>query len=100
MTPTKTECSAETYSFGQLERRQVVAAFRGGQLSSDGGLILIAEVDRRCRISERVAACFTDHREPGRVQHELPDLVAQRLYGLAQGYEDLNDRSAELASKP
>lgn len=91
MTPTKTECSAERYSFGQVERRQVVADFSGGQLTSDGGLILVAEVDRRCRISERVAACFTDHREPGRVQHELQDLVAQRLYGLVQGYEDLND---------
>jgi Transposase DDE domain group 1 len=91
MTPTKTECSAERYSFGQVERRQVVADFSGGQLTSDGGLILVSEVDRRCRISERVAACFTDHREPGRVQHELQDLVAQRLYGLVQGYEDLND---------
>jgi hypothetical protein len=47
MTPTKTECSAETYSFGQLDRRQVVADFSGGQLSSDGGLILVAEMDRR-----------------------------------------------------
>lgn len=91
MTPTKTECSAETYSFGQLERRHVIADFSGGQLSTDGGLILVAEMDRRCRITERVAACFTDHREPGRVQHELQDLVVQRLYGLVQGYEDLND---------
>jgi hypothetical protein len=91
MTPTKTECSAQTYSFGQLERRQVVADFSGGQITSDGGLILVAEIDRRYQISERVAACFTDQREPGRVQHELSDLVAQRLYGLVQGYEDLND---------
>jgi hypothetical protein len=91
MTPTKTECSAQIYSFGQLERRQVVADFSGGQITSDGGLILVAEIDRRYQISERVAACFTDQREPGRVQHELSDLVAQRLYGLVQGYEDLND---------
>jgi hypothetical protein len=91
MTPTKTECSAQTYSFGQLERRQVVADFSGGQITSDGGLILVAEIDRRYQISERVAECFTDQREPGRVQHELSDLVAQRLYGLVQGYEDLND---------
>jgi hypothetical protein len=91
MTPTKTECSAETYRFGQLERRQVVADFSGGQLSSDGGLILVAELDRHFRISERVAECFTDYRDPARVQHELQDLIAQRLYGLVQGYEDLND---------
>jgi hypothetical protein len=91
MTPTKTECSAETYSFGQLDRRQVVANFSGGQLTSDGGLILVAEVDRRYRISERVAECFTDYRDAARVQHELRDLVCQRLYGLVQGYEDLNN---------
>jgi hypothetical protein len=94
MTPTKTECSAETYSFGQLARRQVVADFSGGQLTSDGGLILVAEVDRRHRISERVAECFEDYRDPARVQHELRDLVCQRLYGLVQGYEDLNDHDA------
>lgn len=91
MTPTKTECSAERYSFGQLDRRQVVADFSGGQLSSDGGLVLVSEIDRRLEISERVAECFTDYRDPARVQHELRDLVAQRLYGLVQGYEDLND---------
>ena len=91
MTPTKTACNAQTYQFGQLDRRQVVADFSGGQITSDGGLILVAEIDRRLQISERVAACFTDQRESARVQHELSDLVAQRLYGLVQGYEDLND---------
>jgi hypothetical protein len=91
MTPIKTECSAETYQFGQLERRQVMADFSGGQITSDGGLILVAEIDRRYRISERVAECVVDQREQGRVQHELSDLVSQRLYGLVQGYEDLND---------
>jgi hypothetical protein len=91
MTPTKTECSAETYSFGHLDRRQVVADFSGGQLTSDGGLALVAEIDRHYRISERVAECFTDQRDQSRVQHELSDWVSQRLYGLVQGYEDLND---------
>lgn len=91
MTPTKTECSAETYQFGQLDRRQVVADFSGGQITSEGGLILVAQIDRHYRISERVAECFEDQREPSRVQHEVQDLVAQRLYGLVQGYEDLND---------
>lgn len=91
MTPTKTECSAETYSFGHLDRRQVVADFSGGQLTSDGGVILIAQIDRHYRISERLAACFDDQRDARRVQHDLKDVVAQRLYGLVQGYEDLND---------
>ncbi len=48
-------------------------------------------MDRHYRISERVTECFIDHREQGRGQHELSDLVSQRLYGLVQGYEDLND---------
>ncbi len=91
MTPTKTECSAETYAFGQLERRQVVANFKGGQITSDGGLILVAQIDQHYRISERLAACFADQRAPTKVQHKLSDLIAQRLYGLVQGYEDLND---------
>ena len=91
MTPTLTECSAETYSFGRLGRRQVVAEFSAEPISTDGGLLLIAEIDQRLRLSERLAACFSDQRDASRVQHELSDLVAQRLYGLVQGYEDLND---------
>lgn len=99
MTPTKTECSAKTYAFGQLERRQVVADFSGGQITTDGGLILVSQVDQHYRISERLAACFADGRNPARVQHDLSDLIAQRLYGLVQGYEDLNDHD-ELRHEP
>ena len=62
MTPTKTECTAKPYTFGQLKRRQVVADFSGGQITTDGGLILVAQVDRHYRISERLAACFGDQR--------------------------------------
>ena len=91
MTPTKTECSAKTYAFEQLDRRRVVADFSGGQITTDGGLILVAQVDKHYRISKRLAECFGDQREPKRVQHQLSDLIAQRLYGLVQGYADLND---------
>lgn len=76
MTPTKTECSAQTYPFGQLDRRQVVADFSGGTITSDGGLILVAQIDQHYRMSERVAECFADQRDPSRVQHELSDLIA------------------------
>ena len=69
-----------------------MADFSGGTITSDGGLILVAQIDQHYRISERVADCFVDQRNPLRVQHELSDLIAQRLYGLVQGYEDLNDR--------
>lgn len=86
-----TKCISRTYPFNSIGRRQVIADFSGGAITSDGGLVLIAAVDQRTRISERVAACFSDQRQANRVQHELGDLVAQRLYGLVQGYEDLND---------
>ena len=68
-----------------------MADFSGGDITSDGGLLLIREIDDLYRISERLSACFRDQRDASRVQHELKTLVAQRLYGLVQGYEDLND---------
>jgi hypothetical protein len=86
-----TECTARTYQFDNLGRRQVVTDFSGGSITSDGGLVFIAAVDQRTRLSERVAGCFSDYRAAHRVQHEVEDLVAQRLYGIVQGYEDLND---------
>jgi hypothetical protein len=91
MVPTKTELQPGTYHFGQLGRRQVTADFSGGQITSDGGLVLIAQLDQHYRISQRFAKCFEDHRDHKRVQHSLSNLVAQRVYGLVQGYEDLND---------
>jgi hypothetical protein len=88
----KTKCiSTEPESslqFGRLEGRQVVAEFNGGQISSDGGLLLIRQVDQQDRLSEQIAACFRDHRDPSRVEHSIQEMVAQRLYGLVQGYED------------
>lgn len=86
-----TECTAKTYRFDNVGRRQVVADFSGGSITKDRGLVLIAAIDQRTRLSERVAGCFTDQRADHRVQHEVEDLVAQRLYVLVQGYEDLND---------
>jgi hypothetical protein len=64
MTPTKAECSAGTYTFDQLDRRQGVADFSGGQITNDGGLILMAQIKQPYRISERSVACFEDQRPP------------------------------------
>lgn len=91
MTPTQTECNLSRYEFGQLGKHQILADFSGGELTSDGGLLLVREIDSLYRISERLASCFTDHRDGNRVKHELKTLIGQRLYGLVQGYEDLND---------
>jgi hypothetical protein len=67
------------------------AAFDGGFITSDGGALLLAEVERHTGLLAQLAACFTDHRDPDAVEHTLPQLIAQRVYGIALGYEDLLD---------
>ncbi len=86
-----THCSGQRFLFQGPGRREVVAEFNGGRMSSDGGVVLLREIDRRRRLVERFAECFKDAREPGQVEHTVEELLRQRLYGLALGYEDLND---------
>ena len=88
-----TECNAEQLEFHALGRRAVVGRFDGGNISSDGGGLLLGEVEARTRIVERLAEQFVDHRDPEAIEHSVRELVAQRLYGLALGYEDLNDHN-------
>jgi hypothetical protein len=71
--------------------RRVGAAFDGGAISSDAGALLLRETDRRLNLLPRLAGCFLDARDPARTTHPLAEMVAQRVYGLALGYEDLND---------
>ncbi len=87
----KTECTAAQMEFQGVGRRKVEAAFDGGHLSSEGGALLLREADARFSIIERFAACFTDYRDPELVEHRLDELLRQRVFGLALGYEDLND---------
>src|SRR5699024_5342966 len=86
-----TECTPNQLEFHGLGRREVVARFDGGRITSDGGGLLLREVDQRIGLMARLAACFADYRNPNSVEHTVRDLVAQRTYGLALGYEDLND---------
>ena len=86
-----TECNQESFSFHPLFQRQVRGQFDGGAITSDGGGLLLREVEQRTKIIAQFAACFTDHRKGDRVEHTVRELVAQRVYGLALGYEDLND---------
>ena len=88
-----TECNAEQLEFHALGRRAVVGRFDGGNISSDGGGLLLGEVEARTRIVERLAEQFVDHRDPEAIEHSVRELVAQRVYGLALGYEDLNDHN-------
>jgi hypothetical protein len=69
----------------------VEADFTGGHLSSDGGVLLLREVDRGMGLCDKLARCFTDHRNPNFIEHQLGVMVRQRVFGLALGYEDLND---------
>lgn len=89
-----TECSADALVFQEAHGRAVVARFDGGRLTSDGGALLLREVERATGIVRQFTACFTDHRDPTRVEHSAAALVAQRIYALALGYEDLNDHDA------
>jgi hypothetical protein len=94
-----TECSEKLFEFHPLGAREVRGGFDGGAITSDGGGLLLREVEKRTGIVERFAACFTDHREAERVEHTVRELVAQRVFGLALGYEDLNDHD-ELRRDP
>ncbi len=81
-------------SFGHVGRRVIEANFEGGALSSDGGLMLLRQVDRRIGLSKSAAGAPHDPRNQDMIAHEMRDLVAQRLYALCWGYEDLNDHAA------
>ena len=87
----KTECNTQPLLFQDLGARDVVADFSGGTLSSDAGVLLLREVDSSLGLTQSLAQCFEDLREPVFVDHSVQQLVAQRIYGLALGYEDLND---------
>jgi Transposase DDE domain group 1 len=89
-----TECTPEQLEFHALGNRDVVGRFDGGRITSDGGGLLLREVDHRIGMLTRLASCFTDYRNPNSVEHSVQALVAQRVYGLALGYEDLNDHDA------
>ncbi len=95
----QTECIEESFVFQPLDRRDVVGKFDGGTMTSDAGALLLREVDRVTSIIQKFAACFTDFRNPDLIEHELSELIGQRVYGLALGYEDLNDHD-ELRKDP
>src|SRR3954452_12354435 len=89
--PMTTECNASYLDFPMVGSREVLADFDGGDISSDGGALLLRETERLTGIIRQFAACFTDHRDPDLIEHSVEELLAQRVYGLALGYEDLND---------
>ena len=86
-----TECTQSQFQFAPHFSRDVVARFDGGQMTTDAGGLLLRETDLRLNLLTRFAECFVDRRNPILTKHSVRELVAQRVYGLALGYEDLND---------
>ena len=90
----KTQCTTEQMEFHHLGSRAVIGRFDGGKISSDAGGVLLREVEKRTDILERLAGCFRDYRNEERIEHTVASLIRQRVYGMALGYEDLNDHDS------
>jgi len=87
----QTQCSSQPLLFQDLDGREVRADFSGGRITSYGGGLLLRHVEEGRRILARLAECFEDHRDPDAIEHSVSELLAQRVYAIALGYEDVND---------
>ena len=94
-----TECKQESFRFAAHFSHRVEAGFTAGQVSSDGGSLLLRETDCKINLVGRLAACFSDKRNQKLVEHSVAEMLSQRIFGLALGYEDLNDHE-QLRSDP
>ena len=86
-----TDCTQSSFGYEACGKREIVARFDGGTISSDGGAFLLRQTDQRLNLLPRLAECFLDGRNPEQVEHSILEMLSQRIYGLALGYEDLND---------
>src|SRR5260370_30107895 len=94
-----TECNPDLFGFAPVGRREVVGSFDGGLITSDAGALLLRQTDRVIGLTKRLAACFHDRRCQELVEHSVETLVGQRVFGIALGYEDINDHD-ELRHDP
>jgi len=88
-----TECNRKSLSFSRLRRQKITANFNGGRLTSDAGALLLREADRQLGLTADLAECIADPRDPAKITHDLKTLLRQRIFGIALGYEDLNDHA-------
>jgi hypothetical protein len=86
-----TDCNQSGFGFAACGKREIVARFDGGTISSDGGAFLLRQTDQRLNLLPRLAGCFLDGRNQEQVEHSILEMLSQRIYGLALGYEDIND---------
>ena len=89
-----TECTQASFEFPPCKRRRVEADFSGGSITSDGGVLLLRQVDRNVGLTQALARALVDERRQASCQHDALSLVRQRVYALALGYEDLNDHQS------
>jgi hypothetical protein len=94
-----TECTQSSFTFATEFRREVVADFDGGTITTDAGSLLLHQTEQKTGILRQFAGCFRDYRDPTRIEHSVTELIRQRVYGLTQGYEDLNDHD-QLRADP
>ena len=94
-----TECNQVSFEFHSLNQRKVIAKFDGGNITSDGGVLLLREVENRTGLVASLAQCFSDYRDARWVEHTVEELLGQRLFGICLGYEDLNDHD-QLRADP
>lgn len=88
-----TVCNTKIIQYSRSKRRKVQAEFKGGDITSDGGVMLLREADRRLKLTRRIASVLNDPRCPSKTWHSMLNMLRQRVYGLSLGYEDLNDHS-------
>jgi hypothetical protein len=86
-----TECYSSSLKLGTLFSRKIIAQFNGGSITSDCGAFLLQEIENRTHILKRLSRCFTDYRNSRAIEHTVEELIKQRVFGIAMGYEDLND---------
>jgi hypothetical protein len=86
-----TDDSLRTFSFPVVSRKKVTAAFDGGRLTSDGGVMLLSMAEQRLGLADRLARCFPDDRDPTRIRHTRADMIRARIHAIACGYEDADD---------
>ena len=72
------------FTLGRLKGKNIIANFEGGKITSDAGIVLMAELDKKLKITARFAECFQDYRHPSYVDYSVHQLLAQRVYGIAQ----------------
>ncbi len=94
-----TKCNTKQINFSPIKSKRIEYSFTGGNITSDGGVILLRQVDKKLKLTEQAADCIPDKRNSNYVTHSTLEMLCQRVYGIALGYEDLNDHDKLMLRK-